>query len=122
VNKSGREEHYKYRRRDNLPSRSLENVPDRFDPVLHGAVSVAELARGSRQNRSANAAASIMTKHNHVVDAQYGDGVRQNADSVDVVRDETVGDVALGEERSRWRIENGTLGHTGVARWNKRRY
>lgn len=33
-----------------LPSRSLEDVPDRFNPVLQGTVGVTELARGPRQD------------------------------------------------------------------------
>lgn len=107
--------------RGSLPSRSLEKVPDRFDPVLHGTVSVAGLARRPRQDRSTNATAAIMTHHNHVPDTQLGDGVRQNADGVDVVRDVAVGDVTLGEECSRCRIEDDTFGHTGIAKWNKRR-
>ena len=32
-----------------LPGRSLEQVPDRFNPVLHGTVSVANIARRSCQ-------------------------------------------------------------------------
>ena len=104
-----------------LPGRSLEKVPDRFDPVLHSVVRVADLTRGPRQDRSTNAAASIMTHHNHVPDAQLRNCVRQNADGVDVVGDETVGDVTLGEERSWGRIEDGPFGHTGVAGWNNPR-
>ena len=91
-------------------------MADGFDPVLHGTISVAELAGRPRQDRRPNAAATIMSHHNHVADAQHGDGVRQNAYGVDVVRDEPIGDVTLGKERSRWRIENSTFGHAGVTR------
>ena len=57
-----------------------------------------------------------MTHDDHVPDTQLGDGVRQNADRVDVVGDETIGNVTLGEERSRRCIKDGTFRHTGVAR------
>lgn len=56
-----------------------------------------------------------MTHHNQVSNTQHRNAIRQNADRVDVVRDETVGDVTLSEERSRGRVEDSTLGRTGVA-------
>jgi len=96
-------------------SRSLENLPNWLDPVLQGTISVAEIARGPCQDRSTNTTTSIMTHHDHMSNTQLGNGVRQNADGVDVVRDKTVGDVTLSEERSRGRVEDSTFGHTGVA-------
>ena len=95
-----------------LLSRSLEKVPDRFNPILHGAVSVTGIIRRPWQYRSANSAASIVTHHNHMVDTQLGDGVRQNADRINVVRNETVGYIPFSEERSRRRAEDGAFGHT----------
>jgi hypothetical protein len=52
---------------------------------------------------------------------QLRNGVRQNADGVDVVGNKTVGDVTLCEKRSRRRTENGTFGHTRVAGRNEAR-
>jgi putative salt-induced outer membrane protein YdiY len=59
----------------------------------------------------------IMTHDNHVLNTQLGDGVRQNANSVDVVGNKPVGYVTLGEERSWGRIEDSAFRHTGVTWW-----
>ena len=112
MNKPVTTERYKGR---SLPRRSLEKVPDRFNPVLHGVASVTGIIRGPWQYRSTDSAAPIMTHHNHMVDTQLGDGVRQNADRIDVVRNKTVGYVPFSEERSRRSAEDGAFRHAGVA-------
>ena len=56
-----------------------------------------------------------MAHHNHVLDTQLGDRVRQNADRIDIAGHELVGYITLGEECPRRRVEDGALGYTGVA-------
>ena len=58
-----------------------------------------------------------MTHDNHMLNTQLGDGIRQNANSVDVVGNKSVRYVAFSEERSGVRIKDGAFRHTGVTRW-----
>jgi len=85
-------------------------VTNRVNPTLNRVLR--EIISGrirSRQHGSFDTATSIVSHYDDVPDAQSLNPVRQHADRVVVDGLELVRNVSLGEDRARWRRENGAL-------------
>ena len=87
---------------------------DRIDPCLDRFFCCIAMV-GLIEDGSLNTATPIMAHNDDVVDSEFRHPVCEGGDVVKVFSRVLVRDVALGEEDTRRRRENGSFGNSGVA-------
>lgn len=58
--------------------RRAEDLADRLNPVLHGAVGSVDLVRGRGRDGGSDTSAAVVAHNDDVVHAELSDGVRQH--------------------------------------------